>query len=202
MAEQSQWNDLIEHWQACEVVKLDEQKSAIDIKQLQESTRKRAGKMKFFMWLDIVTTIVSVLMFGYLLTTDINLQQSVIFVVVMFVIIPVGFYSVWVRRGLWEANGNDTKAYLELARARTIAGVKLAQANIYAIYAAFPLILGVIIWRGIIRFDDVDWPFNLYVFGFIFELVITIAMICSARYYQRKKQKELMRLDEMMKELD
>lgn len=202
MAEQSQWNDLIEDWQACEVVKLDEQKSSIDIKELQENTRKRASKMKLFMWLDVVTTILSVLVFAYLLTTDINMHQSIIFAGVMLIIIPVGFYSVWVRRGLWEANGNDTKAYLDLARGRALAGVKLAQANIYAAYAAFPFIIVVIIWRGFVRFDEVDWPFNIYVFGVIFELALMIGMVYGARYYQHKKQRELARLDEMMKELD
>ncbi|MEL0067477.1 MAG: hypothetical protein VW874_04360, partial [Gammaproteobacteria bacterium] len=70
MAEQSQWNNLIEDWQACEVAKLDDQQSQIDIKTLQENTRKRAGKMRLFMWLDVVTTLIALIVFGYLLTTD------------------------------------------------------------------------------------------------------------------------------------
>jgi len=202
MADQSQWNNLLEDWQACEVVKLDEKKSPLDIKTLQDNTRKRAGKMKLFMWLDVVTTVISVIVFAYLLTTDINMHQAIIFTGVMFIIVPVGFYSVWVRRGLWQANGNDTKAYLELARGRAKAGVKLAQANIIAAYVAFPFIIAVIMWRGYMRFDEVDWPFNIYIFGSIFELALMAGMIYGGRYYQRKKQDELVRLDEMMKELD
>ena len=202
MADQSQWNNLLEDWQACEVVKLDEKKSPLDIKTLQDNTRKRAGKMKLFMWLDVVTTVISVIVFAYLLTTDINMHQAIIFTGVMFIIVPVGFYSVWVRRGLWQSNGNDTKAYLELARGRAKAGVKLAQANIIAAYVAFPFIIAVIMWRGYMRFDEVDWPFNIYIFGSIFELALMAGMIYGGRYYQRKKQDELVRLDEMMKELD
>lgn len=202
MAEQSQWNNLIEDWQACEVAKLDGPQSQIDIKTLQENTRKRAGKMRLFMWLDVVTTLIALIVFGYLLTTDINLHQAIIFAGVMVIIIPVAFYSVWVRRGLWEANGNDTKAYLDLAHGRAVAGMKLAQVNIIAAYTAFPFIIAVVMWRGYVKFDEVDWPFNIFVFGALFEFALMVGMIIGARYYQRKKRAELVRLEKMKQELD
>ena len=198
MAEQNQWNNLIEDWQACEVTKVTETPSALDIKTLQDKTRSRARKMMYFMWADILATIITIVVFGYLMTTDINIHQTIIFAGVLVIIVPVGFYSWWVRRGLWEANGNDTKAYLELAKGRALAGVKLAQANIIAAAIAFPFIIVVIGWRGYLRFDEVDWPFNVYVFGTLFELALMAGMIWGARYYQRKKQAECQRLDKML----
>ncbi len=200
MAEQNQWNNLIEDWQACEVTKVTESPASLDVKTLQEKTRSRARKMMYFMWADIIATIVTIIVFGYLLTTDINIHQTIIFAGVLVIIVPVGFYSWWVRRGLWEANGNDTRAYLELAKGRALAGVKLAKANIYAAYTAFPFIIIVIMWRGYSRFEEVDWPFNVYVFGTLFELALMIGMIWGARYYQRKKLRELERLDQMLGE--
>lgn len=200
MAEQNQWNNLIEDWQACEVTKVTETPSSLDVKTLQEKTRNRARKMMYFMWADIIATLITIVVFGYLLTTDINLHQTIIFAGVLVIIAPVGFYSWWVRRGLWQANGNDTKAYLELAMGRASAGAKLAQANIIAAAIAFPFIIVVIGWRGYIKFDEVSWPFNIFVFGTLFELTLMIGMIWGAKYYQRKKLAETERLEKMLSE--
>ena len=201
MADQNQWNSLIEDWQACEVTKVTQARDCIDIKTLQEKTSKRARKMKYFMWADVIATLLTIVVFTYILNTDINIHQTIIFVGVLVIIVPIGFYSVWVRRGLWEANGNDTKAYLELAKGRAAAGIKLAQVNIIAACAACPFIIAVIGWRGYVKFDTVDWPFNVFVFGMIFELSLMIGIIIGARIYQRKKQKEFDSLEHMMSEL-
>ncbi|MEL0034996.1 MAG: hypothetical protein VW882_01130, partial [Gammaproteobacteria bacterium] len=88
------------------------------------------------------------------------------------------------------------------AHGRAVAGMKLAQVNIIAAYTAFPFIIAVVMWRGYVKFDEVDWPFNVFVFGVLFEFALMVGMIIGARYYQRKKRAELVRLEKMKQELD
>ena len=50
--------------------------------------------------------------------------------------------------------------------------------------------------------DSIGVIFNIFVFGALFEFALMVGMIIGARYYQRKKRAELVRLEKMKQELD
>jgi lysylphosphatidylglycerol synthetase-like protein (DUF2156 family) len=195
------WDRLMTNWQSSPLTSGHQSQSVDELRELENKTRKKARRMKLFMWADIIGTVVATVAFLYLaLFIDINIQQAVIFVGILFIIIPMGIYSVMVRRGLWEATGNDTYAYLELARKRAIAGIKLAQANMVAAWIAFPFIIAVVMWRASERADAISWPWNQYTGVIIFELLLFGGLYLGARYYRNKKQQEHQQLDDMLKQ--
>jgi len=195
-----QWQDLMDDWQACDVAKSTSSEELADLKALEDKTRKKARTMSYFMWADVISVIIFVAFFGYLFFTDITLYQKIIFAGVVFIILPMGIYSVLVRKGLWEVKGTDTKAYLELAKGRALAGVKLAKANAYAALIAFPFIIIVMMWHASNMADTVSWPFNRFVFGTLFQLLIFALMYYGAKRYQRKKQAEYEQLSQTLDE--
>lgn len=200
MADQ-QWDKLMADWQSCAIAKTTSKDDLENLKALEDKTRKKARKMKWFMWADVIATVFFTTLFIYLSFQDhINIYQTVIFIGVLVIIVPMGVYSVLVRRGLWEANGNDTKAYLELAIGRAKAGIKLSKANFIAAVVAFPFIIAVITWRAYNFTGELSWPFNMYVFGVLFQMLMMGGLAVGARYYQRKFEKEQHQLQAMLDE--
>ena len=200
MADQ-QWDELVAGWQQCEPSEADSATTAEDLKALETKTRKKARRMMFFMWGDIISTIFFTLFFIYLgLFADLNLHQSVIFLGVLFIIVPMGIYSVVVRQGLWKATGHSTQAYLELAKNRAIAGIKLAKANMLSALVAFPFIIAVVLWKAFSEVEPISWPWNHYMGVIVLELIIFAGLYFGARYYRNKMQNEHAQLDDMLKQ--
>jgi len=198
----NQWQELMQDWQTTEL-ESGQQKPEPDMKALEQRTRRKALNMSIFMWLDVLAGIFFVGFFLYMLVTDsINLYQTIIFAGVSFVIVPMVFYSVWVRRGLWHANGTDTHAYLILMRDRAMAGMRLAQVNIYVSFLVFPFIIAVFIWRMFTSEVALNWPFNALVFVTLIQLVLFATIYFGAKYYYRVKEKEYQHTATLIAELE
>ena len=198
----NQWQELMRDWQSTDMESQEQKTAQLDVKALEQKTRRKARNMSLFMWLDILAGILFVGFFIYLiLTDDLNTYQLTVFTGVSFIIIPMVIYSVWVRRGLWQANGSDTHAYLELTRDRAMAGMRLAKANINVAYLVFPFIIAVLIWRMFTTEVELNWPFNILVFVTLIQLAIFATIYFGSRHYYRVKEKEFEQSKKLLSEL-
>ncbi|MBT8449386.1 MAG: hypothetical protein KJO69_06830 [Gammaproteobacteria bacterium] len=198
----NQWQELMQDWQTTNL-ESGQQQPTPDMKLLEQKTRRKALNMSIFMWLDVIAGIFFVGFFLYMLVTNnINLYQTIIFAGVSFVIVPMVIYSVWIRRGLWHANGTDTHAYLILMRDRAMAGMRLAQVNVYVSFFVFPFIIAVFIWRMFASEAALNWPLNALVFVTLLQLVLFATIYIGAKHYYRVKEKEYQQTTKLLDELE
>ena len=198
----NQWQELMQDWQTTDL-QSSEQQHKLDVKQLEKKTRRKALNMSIFMWLDVVAGVGFVVAFLYLLFTDqLNMHQITVFSGVSIIILPMVFYSVWVRRGLWHANGTDTHAYLELTRNRAFAGMRLAKVNMYVGFLVFPFIIAVLIWRMLTTDVELDWPFNILVGVTFLQLLLFAGIYFGSRYYYRVKEQEYEQTTQLLEDLE
>lgn len=195
------WDDMMSDWQACKIAKVDNLQELEDIKKLEVKTHKKARSMHFFMWADIIgaAIILVVFIYNFLMADDLYLQ--IIFGGGSLILLPMAFLSVWLRKGAWEATGNDTAAYLNLALKRSISAIKLAKANAITALLAAPFFVSVVVWRGLTHTDVVLWPWNKYFFGSLFQFILFTGMFIGARIYQKRKEREKEKLEAMIEEL-
>lgn len=198
----NQWQELMRDWQTTDMESQEQKTAHLDVKELEQKTRRKARNMSLFMWLDILAGILFVGFFIYLLVTgELNTYQITVFTGVSFIIIPMVFFSVWVRRGLWQANGSDTHAYLELTRDRAMAGMRLAKANIYVSYLVFPFIIAILIWKMFTTEVELNWPFNVLVFVTLLQFALFATIYFGSRHYHRVKEKEFEQSKKLLSEL-
>lgn len=195
------WDKMMSDWQSCKIANTDNQTALQDIQELEKKTRKKALSMNCFMWGDIIAAIALTVVFGYLLTQDIDIYKRILFAGSIILVIPMAIISVWFRKGAWKATGSDTKAYLELALKRSISAVRLANAT-----AVFCIITGLFftILVSLKVFSDLDVS-NIQWIRLILpplaQVLIFGSMFFGAIYYKKKKLLEKEKLQKMLNEL-
>jgi len=196
------WDKMMTDWQSCKIANTNDVKDLEDIKILESKTRRKARSMNFFMWGDIIGAVIMCAVFFYQLILDDSLYLQIIFGGALVIILPMTFPSIWLRKGTWQATGDDTKAYLTLALKRSISAVNLAKASAIAAVLAGPFFSSVILWHGLTHEENPDWPLNRFFFGIIFQITLFTAMYIGSRWYQKRKQLEQEKLKAMLQELE
>jgi F0F1-type ATP synthase assembly protein I len=203
MSDDNNWDNMMTEWQSCKIAKADTAKDLEDMKYLETKTQRKARSMKFFMWGDIIGAVVITLVFGYyLLFKDTDIFLKVLFGGSLIIILPMTFLSIWYRKGAWSATGNDTHAYLELALKRSVSAINLAKATAITAIVAGVFIVSTLVWQASIEYDELQWPWNRLVFGISFEALFFISLFFGSKWYEKRRLKEKMKLESMLKDLD
>jgi hypothetical protein len=203
MSDDNNWDNMMTEWQSCKIAKTDTAKDLENIKFLKSKTRRKARSMMCFMWADIIGAVVITLAFGYsLLFKDNEVFLKVLFGGSLVIILPMTFLSIWYRKGAWSATGSDTHAYLELALKRSVSAINLAKATAITAILAGVFIVSMLVWQTSVEYDELQWPWNRLVFGISFETIFFISLFLGSKWYEKRRLKEKMKLETMLKDLD
>jgi len=101
------WDKMMTDWQSCKIANTNDVKDLEDIKILESKTRRKARSMNFFMWGDIIGAVIMCAVFFYQLILDDSLYLQIIFGGALVIILPMTFLSIWLRKGTWQATGDD-----------------------------------------------------------------------------------------------
>ena len=112
------------------------------------------------------------------------------------------FLSIWYRKGAWSATGNNTHAYLELALKRSVSAINLAKATAFTAIIAGAFIVSMLVWKTSVEYNELQWPWNRLVFGISFEVIFFTSLFFGSKWYEKRRLKEKMKLESMLKDLD
>ena len=63
-------------------------------------------------------------------------------------------------------------------------------------------IVSALVWQLSIEYDELQWPWNRFVFGITFEALFFASLFIGSKWYEKRRLKEKVRLESMLKELD